>query len=151
MIFLHTFPIINLSPYAHKPGTFLSGMSMSQHAHRFHLKQCRSANQRGTFVYMPSTLVGRATYAFWQLPRSCPFKDDKFKIAIFIHQPPRPKPKRQVRSPGRVFRLPSVAIYPQPPSGAMAVYKVKCIQIVPSHAPRLSSLRILVAAQKLSI
>ena len=145
MIFLHKFPEINLSPYAHKPGMFFAGIvhittcpeipfeavsickseghvlcishphsqgvllphfctclkscwfritnSMSwhfytsfqrsisahmhtnlecfrrdcpcaQHAQRFHLKQCRSANQRGAFVYTPSTLSG-ATYAFW--------------------------------------------------------------------------------------
>ena len=62
MTFLHKFPEINLSPYAHAPGMIFSGLSMSS---IFSLKQCRSANQRGTFVYMPSTLSGRATYAFW--------------------------------------------------------------------------------------
>jgi len=52
-------------PICTKTWNVFSGLSMSQNAQRFHLKQCRSANQRGTFVYMPSTLSGRAAYAFW--------------------------------------------------------------------------------------
>ena len=35
MIFLHKFPEINLSPYAHTPGNVLGELSMSQHAQRF--------------------------------------------------------------------------------------------------------------------